>query len=253
MNKKIESKSFSNYSFFPKNRKGTHVEVIISFVIFIVFVVFLLAASRPSIVKQQDKMNLFDSLEYDLLNEISEDVKVVSIYFPSSTETCLTLDNSMSSLGIGERIVVENSSGKILENRVRANGDFITIDEITPEETLFKIYYSEEFNSPIPTGSSCNSAGETIGLTKTDKYVFQEKIRTIIATGDYDDLKENMDVPEDMDFTFGIVLSNGTLIEKTHEELDSEISTSIYVKDVPIEYIDLQGKINAGYLKIKLW
>lgn len=253
MNKKAKNKSFSHYSFFPKNRKGTHVEVIISFVIFIVFVVFIFAASRPSIAKQEDKKNLLDSIEYQILDLVSEDVKVVTIAFPSSTEPCLTLDNSMSGLGIGERIVIKNSSGQVLENtRVRRNGDFISISGLTPQETLFKIYFSNEF-SPIASGSSsCASAGEEIGLTKNDSYVFQQKIHTTM-NGNYNDLKAGLDVPAEMDFTFGIVLSNGTLIEKSHPDLQSDISTSIYVKDKQIEYIDLNGNINSGYLKIKIW
>ncbi len=234
------------------NKKGTHVEVVISFIIFIVFVVFIFAASKPSITKQQDKSNLLNSLEYNLIEEFSSDVEVVTVAF-SSGGNCITLDNSMSALGIGNRIVVKNSSGKILESsRVAINGDSITISGVSPQETLFKIYYSQEF-SPIAIGSLCPSAGEKIGLTKTDKYVFQQKIQTAITTGNYNNLKEDMDVPEEMDFTFGIVLSNGTLIEKPHPELESNISTNIYVKDVAIEYIDLSGDIKSGYLKIKIW
>ena len=256
MNKKVKNKSFSHYSFFPKNRKGTHVEVIISFVIFIVFVVFLLAVSRPSISKQKDNSNLLDKIKYNLIEDLSSDVTVVSITVLSSAETCLTLDHSISDLGIGERIVVENSSGKIIDNaRVSSSGDYITIDGLTPEETFFKIYSSEdeEFASNIPNGLPCNPAGESIGLTKTDSYVLQEKILTTIATGNYEDLKTRLDLSEDVDFTFGIILSNGTLIEKTHEDLESKISTDVFAKDFPIKYIDLNGNINFGYLKIKVW
>lgn len=256
MNKKDKNKSFSHYSFFPKNRKGNHVEVIISFVIFIVFVVFLLAVSRPSISKQKDNSNLLDKIRYDLIKDLSSKVTVVSLTVTSSAETCLTLDHSMDDLGIGERIVIENSSGKIIDNtRVRASGDYITISGLAPGETFFKIYSSEdeEFAPNIPTGLSCNPAGESIGLTKTDSYVLQEKILTTIATENYDDLKTELEIPKDVDFTFGIILSNGTLIEKTHEDLESNISTDVFAKDFPIKYIDINGKINFGYLKIKVW
>lgn len=253
MNKKAKNRDFSNYSFFPKNRKGTHVEVVISFIIFIVFVVFIFAASKPSITKQQDKSNLLDSLEYGLIEELSSEVKTITVYIPSPTEDCLTLDNSMSSLDIEEQIIIKDSSGNILENsRVHRNGDFISISGLTADETFFKIYYSSEFDSSISTGSSCDSAGEEIGLVKTDNYVFQEIIQETMNQ-DYSQLKENLNVPEEMDFTFGIILSNGTLIEKSHPELESEVSTDIYVKDIHVKYIDLNGEINSGYLKIKIW
>jgi hypothetical protein len=44
-------------------------------------------------------------------------------------------------------------------------------------------------------------------------------------------------------------LSNGTTIETSEEE----ISTSVYIKERSIEYVDLEGNILMGYLKIKIW
>ena len=76
------------------NKKGTHVEVIISFVIFITFVVFLFVASKPAIIKQEDKTNLLDNLEYKILEkEISADVKVISVTISSVTGNCVNLGN----------------------------------------------------------------------------------------------------------------------------------------------------------------
>jgi hypothetical protein len=232
------------------NKKGTHVEVIISFVIFITFVMFLFAASRPAISKQEDKKNLLEDLEYKTLNMISEDVKIISVSVPVPAGNCVTLDTTMTSLDIGNRIIVKDLSGEIIEN-VHINGDQITIGDLTPSDTFFKIYYSQSFN-PVSPAAACASANENIGFTKTKKYVFESEFRTTM-NGDYDTLKTTLEVPEAMDFTFGMVLFNGTAIEKYHEEIQSNISTNIYAKDASIEYFNLNNELVHGYLRTKIW
>lgn len=255
MNKKVKNKSFSNCSLFPKNRKGTHVEVIISFVIFISFVFFIFAASKYSIMKQEGKKDLFSNLENGLIEEFSSGVKVISVAISPPTGSCVTLSgHSINSLDIGNRIIIVDSEGNVLDSsRVYINGAYISIDGLSSQDTFFKIYYSEEFNQVSGGGGGCTNVDEEIGLVKTDKYVFQEKIESGVDDGDYSALKTKLDVPGKTEFTYGIILSNGELIEKTHPDLESDISTNIYVRDKPIKYIDSDGKINSGYLKIKVW
>ncbi len=231
------------------DKKGNHVEVIISFIIFVVFVIFILAASRPAITKQNDKSNLLGNLQNEIINKLSSDVKVVVIAVDYPAPPCITLDNSISNLNIGNRIVVKDYLGNDVDASESAGK--ITLNNLEPDQTSFRVYYSEEFGS-ISSGSACASAGERIGLVKTQKYIFQKTIEDEIDK-DYNGLKEKFNVPEKNEFTFGIILADKTLIEKPHNDLLSSVSTNIYVKDKPIEYIDLNGNIKEGYLKIKIW
>ena len=70
-----------------------------------------------------------------------------------------------------------------------------------------------------------------------------------LINDDYKTLKNNLKIPEGINFGYGLVLSNGTTIESKEEEL----STNIYIRERPIEYVDSQGNILMGALKIKIW
>jgi hypothetical protein len=56
-------------------------------------------------------------------------------------------------------------------------------------------------------------------------------------------------IPEGVNFGYGIILSNGTSFETKGEEL----STNIYMRERPIEYVDSNGNVLMGALKIKIW
>lgn len=232
------------------NKKGTHVEVIISFVIFITFVVFLFVASKPAIIKQEDKTNLLDNLEYKILEkEISADVKVISVTISSVTGNCVNLGNFLDGQDIDGRVVVKNSSGDSVEAHMEGNS--FSIDS---KDTFFKIYYSEEFDLIADSGATCTPATPNVGLVKNNRYVLEEKVYTSLNK-EYEQLKEELGIGggEKIDFTYGIVLSNGTIIEKEHPELKSNISTSIYVRETPIEYVNKDYEIVQGYLRTTIW
>ena len=172
------------------NKRGTHVEVIISFIIFVVFLVFILIASKPSITKQEDKKNLFDSLEFNIMEEVSSDMTLVTISIEDNVAEWVTLDKTIDDLGIEGNIIVKNPSGAHVDAYL--SGNSITIRRVNPLETLFKIYYSEEFPEVNPV-AAYPSRATNIGLTKTNKYVFEQNVRTLIAD-DYETLKERFNV-----------------------------------------------------------
>jgi hypothetical protein len=231
------------------NKRGTHVEVIISFIIFVVFLVFILIASKPSITKQEDKKNLFDSLEFKIMEDVSSDMTAVTISIEDNVEEWVTLDKTINDLGIEGNVIVKDSSGAHVDAYL--SGDSITIRRINPLDTLFKIYYSEEFGELNPIGARPTRA-TNIGLTKTNEYVFEEKVRALIADN-YETLKTEFNVPKDMNFGYGITLSDGTIVETTPEDLRTNISTSVYVRETQIEYVNTEGDILLGYLRMKIW
>ena len=56
---------------------------------------------------------------------------------------------------------------------------------------------------------------------------------------DYESLKDYFNVPKGSDFGFGLIYNNGSVLETSFKD----ISKSIYVREVPIQYINLGGKI----------
>jgi hypothetical protein len=227
------------------NKRGTHVEVIVSFIIFIVFLVFLFTTVQSPLRKQDDKKGITDSIELGLKEMSSAEITTASIILESGGEACVTLDGTISNLGIGRNIVVKDYYGNTIPSSL--NGDYLQINRVSPSDTFFKIYYSEEFNE-LGGGSGCLSQGYDLGFTKTGKYVFEEKFIELINM-DYSILKSELKIPEGTEFGYGLILSDGT----THERAEAEVSTNIFITETPVEYVDLQGNILQGYIKVSIW
>jgi competence protein ComGC len=240
MNKRGKNKCFSHYDFFPKNRRGSHVEIIISFIIFIVFVLFLLSILVPSINTQKDKSNIFDGVEAGIINKVSSNLTVITVNFDDDGSDCVDLN----ALNIGKNIVVKDESGAEITSSADENS--LQINKENPSDTFFKIYYSEEFDEL--TGSGCSPTGYEIGLEKTSQYIFEKKFLSLMNEN-YDTLKKEINAPEGVNFGYGIILSNGTTFETSNQEAP----TNIYIRETPIEYVDLNGNIQEGYIKTKIW
>lgn len=228
------------------NKKGTHVEIIISFIIFIIFLVFLIASVESPVKKVEDKKNSFEGIEIGIMEEVSADMTTVTVNVGDESELCLSLTDLISLSDIGSNIIVKDYFGNPVTSRI--NGDSLEITRTSVEDNFFRIYYSEEFDG-LSSGSGCTEVSDyDIGFTKTDKYVFEKKFLELINMN-YGTVRTLLKVPEGTEFGYGLVLSNGTV----HETTQQEVSTNIYIKENPVEYIDLEGNILEGYVRTKIW
>ena len=227
------------------DKRGSHVEVMISFVIFIGFVLFLLSILMPSVGTQKDKTKIFQGIEIGILNKVSSNMTVIDTNIGDIGQNCVNLDNFMSNTGIGSNIIVKDSYGKTVSSNI--NGDSIQITRTSTADKFFKIYYSSEFES-LNTSGTCSLINYSIGLTKTSQYVFERKFIEMMSENQ-DTLKNEINVPDGIGYGYGIILSNGTTIETQ----EGTLSANVYVKETPIEYVDLDGNIMEGYIKTKIW
>lgn len=246
MNKRGKNKNFSQYAFFPKNRRGTHVEVIISFIIFIIFLVFLFVTVESPVRNQEDKKDIFDSIELGIINKTSSDMTTITVNIEESSESCLSLTDFITFSNIERNIIVKDYYGNTIQSSLNDNS--LQINRASTEDTFFKIYYSENFDE-LGSGSGCTETNDyDVGFTKTNKYVFEEKVVELINQN-YGTLKNELKVPEGTEFGYGIILSNGDV----HETVQQNVSTNIYIRETPVEYVDLQGNILQGYIKTRIW
>jgi hypothetical protein len=227
-----------------EEKRGSHVEVIISFIIFVTFVVFLLSILIPTVTTNKDKENTFAGVEIKVMNRVSSNLTSITVNLDDGDD-CLDINNLIDDTGIGNNIIVKDYSGANVESY--SDGNSLEIHPGSSSDTYFKIYYSSEFEE-ISEGSGCSDVGYTVGLTKTKKYVFENKVIDLI-NADHEELETEFKIPESIEFGYGIVLSNGTTLE-TNED---GVSTNIYIKDTPIEYVDGEGNIQEGYLRTKVW
>jgi hypothetical protein len=226
------------------NKRGSHVEVIISFIIFVTFIIFLFASVKAPITRDETKKNIFDGVESSIKNRISADMTTITVNI-SSGGACVGLNNLLNEFNINGDIVVQDYSGNNIPSFI--SGNSLNINRVSTSDTFFKIYHSQEF-SGLETGSACSQGTYELGPTKTEKYVFENRLIGLINE-DPQTVRNELNVPNGVNFTYGIILSNGTTIEKSQKE----ISTNVYVRESPIEYVDLEGKINEGYLKTTVW
>lgn len=243
------------------NKKASHVGVVLSFVIFITFLIFLYTIAEPAISFQRDKEALLDYLEIKLMNQVSTNLTIATVIINSTDHSiveCINLLNLKEEVGVGSRLIIKNES----ENISRANfsetdNKDLIINRNSLDELFFKIYGSEDFEkldetTIVPcTELGRDAEGYNIGLIRSNEYIFEEKAIKLISDYEknYSKIKETLKIPAGSDFSFGLIYSNKTKISTTNEN----ISTNIYVKEIPIQYVDKEANIKLGYIDIGVW
>ena len=236
---------------YKKNKRASHVGVILSFVIFITFIVFLYSTIEPMTKVQRGKQDLVKYLKIELINKFKNNLTTVSIAIDEDiSQDCIKI-NSIDAEG---NVVVKNESGRIL-NSFLSSGKL----NINREDCInLKIYYSKEFSE----GSflDCNTELQkdidyTIGLIRTTKEIFLSKIINLTkfineSDSNYNEIKKELKIPLGSEFSFIFEDSDKKEIAKTKQK---NVSVDVYAEEVPAQYIDSEANINPGFLKIKVW
>ena len=234
-----------------KSKKGSHIEVVLSFIIFIGFLIFLYPILiEPAINIKKDNQYLLDNLEIKLIENISSDLTILSINIDNnSSQNCIRLNNLISDSEINSRIVVKNNPEETQTSYALENDLEIVRNSV--EDVFFKIYYSEEFKELDNTGENpCNPENYTVGLVRTNEYVFETKIISLIEEyeSNYEKLKERLELPSKNEFDFSFVYNNKTTIG-----IIKEISTNVYAEEIPVQYVNKDGNILLGNIIIRIW
>jgi hypothetical protein len=235
------------------NKKGSHVGVVISFVIFVTFIIFLYSLTKTSIQPEEKENSLLEYLKTELIEDASAELNTFTVSLEKSTgPSCIELNGISSKLGINSRMIVKNQNQET--TNASLNGDDLRIDRIDNKDDFFKIYTSNEFPGTIAISGSCLELNEgedyTLGLTKTEKYVFEKKVFDLMtAYSNYENMKEYLKIPEGSEFGLGFVYENGTSVNVGIKD----VSTDIYIREIPVQYISREGDINTGFMEIMIW
>ena len=249
----LKSKRLLSKSSMLSQRKGSHVGIVISFIMFATFIFFFYIIIRPTITSESNK-NLFEYLRGQTVYLLSANVTEVSLIanVAPPLPICVQLVNFLGETGIGNRVIVRGSSGGALYSKINGNDLYVTING----NTFLKAYGSEEFSiTTSGTMTGCQS-GYTLGLVKTDKNIFETKITKFIENYsiDYENLKKQLKIPAENEFGFDFVYANGTIISAQNFQVQPPASsTNIYVNEIPVQYISRDAAREAGTLRIKIW
>ncbi len=204
-----------------KNKRGSHISFIISFVLFISFLIFFIGILNPFEKAETGKEALLKHLENEIIKEVSADVLVVS-----------ALDDTSSDCSEINSLNIKNYISK-------------------KEGDLLKIYSSDDFQ---PNTFQCIAPpGYEIGLIKSQKYILELKVENLKKRyGNGDDLKTEFGIPEANDFEFSFLDNDKKIIiETTPEETPP---TEVLAELIPVTYLDEDtAKIKNGYIKVILW
>ncbi len=241
-----------------RNKRGSHIDAIVSFIVFIGIIVFLYMIIQPKIAAQQTKMEALNYIEIQVLNNISGNLTSVSVATAGASGSCFELQGFVSNAGTGQAGLKAHYNGLGYEANYSGDDAYVYDQSGGDLPEFFIVSGSPEFSlSSISAGSCQTLAYESgnenysIGEARTDLYAFSGKVASLISDYDssYNSLKSGFSIPAGTDFGFSFTYQNKTNIGTA----DKATSSNVYVESFPIQYVDDNGSVNAGNLIIRVW
>jgi hypothetical protein len=240
-----------------KSKKGSHVGMVLSFVVFVVFVIFLYDILAPAISRDESKQAALDNLKAKLDEALSLDSIIISLKINEShifNEDCFELEEgNITSLYSDKNFAVKDDAGQLFGYLI--DGKKLRIALNGTQNKFFRIYISDNFNNAFSTiTGSCDDVEEnhTIGNIRIEKHFSENEIKNLITLyeADYEKIKKDFDLP--LDIEFGLMFNDSRGVEiKTTKSVPG--SVNIYVEEVPIQYLDTEANLKPGKLKITVW
>jgi len=240
-----------------RGKLGSHVGMILSFVIFITFIVFLYVILRPAVTTSEDKKATLTYIERQILENVSANFTSTSVSISENPpESCVSILNLLLIPELSPPgIKVKNKDGIIQQEiYVQTNSPNLLIDRNSPG-VFFYIYSSPEWEFINEASrDDCKAIGDDkyqIGLVKETNYPFEENLIEFIDyyKTNYEDLKKELKTPPGAEFGLGFIQSNQSEISVGTPGK----SANVYAEVIPIQYIDDSANIQSGFINIKVW
>ena len=230
------------------DKKGSHVGVVISFVIFVTFLLFIYSILEPSINTKNRAETELKNIEKKIIPAISDNLTSTTIDVGNSENNCLKI----SDWDLGNNVVVKNGEEVLGVSISSLESEELQIESAGVD--FFKIYSSGSLPKAEVESVSCVSvsdgAGYELGLVKEAKYIFESKISELLSNYEnYEMLKQNLSIPEDIEFGVGFVSNNGSFVETSI----NGNADNLYIIEIPISYVDADANILPGFLRLKAW
>jgi len=228
-----------------KNKKGSHVGVVLSFTIFVVFLIFLFSALQPALKTERDKTSTLTYIKDKVIEMSSDNLTIKNIKYTVSS--ALQVDCIEISDDSGEKALVKRDGSIVPYSKT---GEVVTIYNLIIGDNFFKVYYSNSIDEQVKSGS-CSNPGVVEEAAFVDKrnIIFISKF-TELSEKDYDLLKQTFGIGEESDFEFTLLDAEKNPITS---EKEVDIKTNVYVDNFPILYSDNKGELKSGFINIKVW
>ena len=222
-----------------RNKKATHVGVILSFVIFITFVIFIFVILKPtSNIQKGDNSNII-FLKKNIENFISAETTSFILSTPG-IDLCFTLNESVFGVE-GLNYSVKNEHNTPIKSDQNANELFIEKDGLG---NLYKVTYSPRNLSNLLLENHVGCGVVTINSVRKTNQFIEPKIEELILKQEenYSGLKQDFNIPSEKEFGINFTFENETSMGKSLP--DKKKAT--YIKKFQIIYLDLEAEERIG-------
>lgn len=213
-------------------KRGSHIEIILSFFIFISFLMFLLLILEPMIITQKDKQYILENTGEKIAGQVESAITQYTVEVPSVGKVAVSTTDIDSGTSPPEK--------EIYYSEDELNNNY-NIDE---EQNKIEIDGTEK---------KIKSKTEIKGIVKKDDDI-NPKIKELKEKyeddNEYRELKKEMEIPAGVDFSFEFLDVNREVLIKAERNIPEE--AEVYSKEISINYFTENEK-EYGFLLIKIW
>lgn len=231
-------------------KRGSHVGIILSFVIFVVFLIFLFGILQPAYKSNASKETLSGYVKNNLIDYMSANLTIITISAsgPSNSDTVVFDESIITNFDASNMyFVVKNTSGSEIDS-VRQSKKILIKRE--NGQNVFDIYYSTE-NLTItkiynPTDKTLTSE---IKLITYRNEIFESKVNNAIKSynSDYTSFKRLTGISN---INFGFSFKNAAgFMNGTTQNTQGDV----YSQETPVPYFDKGGNLKTGFFTVKIW
>ncbi len=247
-------------------KRGSHIDIVISFVIFVTLLIFIFSIFAPKL-KISDQQAIIDYIRAKLISNFTSNLTTFTIQINTIgfKKDCIQFTSGTIKGIIGQyidenKLIIKNGSNDNLTYGIW--GGNLNILTGKSFNGFLKFYYSKSFEDSICKGTKpqcgfkggCDTlAGYEIGLIREITSIILFNIEELAKRyyDDYEGLKVELGIPPGTEFAFTFATSDGTIIIRA--EPDEIPTTNVYSEESPVTYTDNDGNVLEGFLTIKVW
>src|SRR3989344_1665790 len=202
-----------------KNKKGSHVGTVISFVVFLTFLLFFYIISQPVVSYKKENKIIFEKVKSEIEERINYEtvISLIEIEDFTGNSECIRLKSFFEKTKSPKNTTVKDDQEIIISDTPRSNSNDLILQK--NNHGKITVYASESLDKTGEIQSSdCTSidyeTGYNIKTVKKDFYSFENRILTLLKDyqDDYEKLKKEMEIFEGDNFGFSFIYENGTEI-----------------------------------------
>lgn len=228
---------------FIKNKKGSHIGIILSFTLFVTSIIFLYNIIESPVKIAGEKSDNLDLIKNNFMQLTNEEVTIARI---EPTAGCVAFDTPETQITSPQIYAVNNQT---TDSSISAGQSTVSTDGL-----FTKVYYSnysfdDNLNSP---GTGCTPI--TPSSISNTKYATEKKITEFVnlSINNESRFQTMMEITDDYEFSFVFEFSDGTILGEDRT-MNRNINSDIYSREYLVNYLSINAEERTGKLRIKVW